>query len=361
MFNISLFVFILISPILFLPLSVPAISTLQWYQWGFFTNNIEVVQRQIFLYGIVLLFIASLFDKPKRLFGDNYIRWLLLICFLNVWAYPITIKIFPTVFLGFLLYYLISVCADVKNLRSFFMAIIFVSFINTFFSILQFFNIHFLLFKDNEIIGLMAYKSQLGIYEALALPICFTWNPWLCIIPTIGLLLSNSATAMVAGVVGMIYLLWKKGLRLQSIPLWQVFLLISGIYIYGHFEKLGIRFDAWGYALKNGIYHWFHGNGIGLFHFTKHIGEEVSFTDPYSIYLEVFNAIGIFGLIAFLFFIVDKFIGIKKENSMVLALFTSCLILAISGIGYSFMDYPRLAGTAIVLFGLLTAVKKEGA
>jgi hypothetical protein len=367
MFNIFLGLLLLISPILFLPLSVPALATLQWYQFGFFSNGLEVVQRQIFMYGIILLVIASLFDKPKRLFGDDWIRWLLLICFLNVWAYPITIKIFPTVFLGFLLYYLVSVCADVKNIRYFFMVIAFVSFINTSFSILQFFHIPFLQFKEGEIIGLMGYKTQLGIYEALALPICFVLNPWLTIIPVVGLLLANSATALVAGVAGMIYFLHKKGLRIKSIPIWQVFLVISGFYLWGHFEKLGIRFDAWKYALLTGINHWFHGNGIGLFSF---IGKSPlvndpnfapKFTDPYSIYLEVFNAIGIFGLIAFLFFVGSKFIGIPRGNSEKLALFTSCLILAIVGFGYSFMDYPRLAGTAIVLFGLLTAIRKEGA
>lgn len=360
MFTIALLIFILISPILFLPLSVPALASLQFYQFGFFTNGLEVVQRQIFMYGIILLVIASLFDKPKRLFGDDYIRWLLLILFLNIWCWPITIKIFPTVFLGFLLYYLVSVCANVKNLKYFFMVIAFVSLINSVFAILQFFHVHFLLFKEGEIIGLMSYKTQLGIYQALALPICFALNPWLTIIPMIGLLLSNSATAMLAGVMGMIYFLWKKGLKIQSIPMWQVFIVVSGYYLFGHFSKLGIRFDSWMYAFLTGIHHWFHGNGIGLFSYIRDIGYKVSYSDPYSIYLEVFNALGIFGFIAFLLFIGSKFIGFKRMDSMTLALFTSCLILAIVGIGYSFMDYPRLAGTAIVLFGLLTAVKKDG-
>lgn len=366
MFNISLLIFLLVSPILCLPLSIPALASLQFYQFGFFTNGVDVIQRQIFMYGIVLMVIMALFDKPRRLFGDNYIKYLLLICFLNVWAYPITIKIFPSIFLGFLLYYLVSVLAivNVKNLYNIFMVVFIVSCINTFFSILQFSHINFLLFKENEIIGLMGYKTQLGIYQALALPICFSLNPWFVIFPAIGLLLSNSATSMLAGSIGMSYFLWKKGLRIQSIPLWQVFLTIVGIYIYGHFDKLGIRIDAWQYALKTGIYHWFHGNGIGLFRFIGNMPQDLksyapTFTDPYSIYLEVFNAIGIFGFIIFLFFIGSKFIGFKSNNPAEQALFSSCLIFAVVGIGYSFMDYSRLAGTAIVLFGLLTAVRKE--
>lgn len=363
MFNIALGIFLFLSPILFLPLSVPAIATLQWYQFGFFTNGIEVVQRQIFMYGIVLLMISALFDVPKRLFGDNMMKWLLLICFCVVYAYPITIKIFPTVFLGFLLYYLVSVCADVRNLKPFFIIIILVSAINSIFSILQIFHIHFLMFKNDEIIGLMGYKTQLGIYQALALPICYIFNPWLCIIPAIGLILSNSATAILSAIIGMFYLLHKKGLRIQSIPIWQVFFMLTLIYLYSHFDRLPIRFESWKYAIQGGIYHWFKGNGICLFNYTKPMdGNNIKlFTDPYNLYLEVFWSLGIFGLLAFLFFLHERFYKFKADNDMKIALFTSCLIFVIVGFGYSFMDYPRLAGTAIVLFGLLTAVKKDGA
>ena len=366
MFNISLVIFLFLSPILFLPLSVPAVATLQWYQFGYFTNNIEVVQLQIFMYGIFLLMVIALFNKPKRLFGDNYFRFILLICFLSIYGHPNTIKIFPIIFLGFLLYYLVSVMFDVKNLKCFFWIIALVSFINTFFSIMQFFNIHFLMFKYEEIIGLMGYKTQLGIYQGLALPICFTLNPWLSIIPAIGLLLSNSATAIVASSAGMIYLLWKKGLRINSIPIWQVFIIISFYFSYAHWGKLEIRLEAWREVFNSGVNHFFKGNGIGSFHYVymeKINGSgqlwPVTYTDPYSVYFEVFYNLGIFGLILFLFFVFSKFIGYKKDNPYILALVSSCIVLVISGFFYSFMDYPRLAGTAIVLFGLLTAIKQE--
>lgn len=362
MFNISILIFLLISPILFLPLSVPAVASLQWYQFGYFTNSIDIVQNQIFLYSIVLLAIISLFNKSKRLFGDDYAKWIMLICFWSVYWHPMSIKNFQYIFLGFTLYYLVSIMSDVKNLRNFFMVISIVSFINTFFAILQYFNIHFLLFKENEIIGLMGYKTQLGIYQALALPICFTWNPWLCIIPIIGLFLSNSATALLAAVIGMLYFLYKSGLKIKSLPIWQSLITLSGIYIYLHFSRLGIRFDAWQYSLMSGINHIFKGNGIGLFHYISH--REISywpftFNDPYSLYLEVFQAIGIFGLLAFVLFLGSKFIGFRSKNNLEVALYSSCLTLLIFGFGYSFMDYSRLAGTAIVLFGLLTAVRKE--
>ncbi len=48
------------------------------------------------------------------------------------------------------------------------------------------------------------------------------------------------------------------------------------------------------------------------------------------------------------------------KNSLTIkdkVLSTSILIALLVGIEKSFMDYPRLAGTVIVLFGLLTITK----
>lgn len=312
------------------------------------------------MYGVIALFIVSLFSNAKRSFNDTAANLFLLIAFINVYFHPKTIKFFPIIFLGFILYRLVSTCTDVKNLRSFFKVIAVVSLLNTAFAIFQFFGIHFIYQDKGEIIGLMSYKTQFGIYQALALPICFYLNPWLVIIPAIGLLLSNSGTALIAGVIGMIYLLWKNGFRIYSSYIWVMIITSSAIFLYKHFHQLTIRFPAWIYAIKNSLSNIVVGNGVGTF---KYVIERpkmypLEYPDPYSIYLEVFYSFGILGIVAFLFFIKDKFSGIEK-NSIVTALSSSCLVLAVVGFGYSFMDYPRLAGTAIILFGLLTAVKGE--
>jgi len=357
MFNIALGIFLFLSPILFIPLSVPAVATLQFYQFGYFTNNIDVVQLQIFMYGTILLLLAALSSYPRRTVSNGFLNLVLLVCVWSVYWHPVTIKLFPQVFLGFLLYYVVAVWADVKHLRSLFWVIAAVSLLNMVFAILQFFNIHFLMFKQGEIIGLMGYKTQLGIYQAIAMPICFTLNPWLTIIPVLGLFLSHSGTATVAAVGGMWYFLWKKGLRIQSLPVWQSFLGLVAIYIYWHYGQMEIRIGSWIYAIKEGINHVLKGNGIGTFHYIG-IADHV-YTDPYSLYLEIFYSVGILGLIAFILFLGSQLVNRHSKCPVKLAIFSSCLILAIVGFGYSFLDYPRLAGTAIVLFGLLTADRKE--
>ncbi len=358
-FNLLLKVFLLCSPIVFLPLSVPAIASLQFYQFGYFGTSIGLIQFQIFCFSVVLLFTFSMFSKEKRILQDKYIGWLLLISLASVYFHPKTLKFFPSILFGFLLYYLVSVYAKVRNLRPFFYVIAFVSIINTVFALCQSFGFYPILSPKNEIIGLMGYKTQLGIYQALAMPICYALNPCLSIVPAIGLLLSKSGTALIPAIIGMAYLLRKDLLKIQSPILWLSFFTAFAVFIIKNFHQLSIRIPAWIEAITQGINHIFIGNGIGIFSLTlEKESQKLFYSDPYSLYLQVFHALGIFGFMALILFILDKFRNVP-DGKLNDALKVSCLIVAISGIGYSFLDYPRLAGTAIVLFGLLTALKGE--
>ena len=360
MFNLALKFFLLLSPVLFLPLSVPGLGALQFYQFGYFGVSPNLFQLQFFQYGVIFLFVSALFDKPKRFFQDKYLSILFLICAVNVYFHPRTIKEFPIVVLGFLLFYLVSTYADVRNLKPVFKIIFFVSLLNTIFSILQFFNIHLIYTPTDNIIGLMGYKTQLGIYQALALPICFVIHPLLSIVPLVGLILSKSATAILPAILGMYYLL-RKRLRIQSIPvLLSIFTIITLIFLKS-FHKFSLRFEVWTETIKMILKDPFYGHGIGNFNYIQHLkyNINISYQDPYSLYLQVFYSLGILGGIAFLFFIEDKIIGFKSDDFIQRGLFSSCLILLTFGMCYSFLNYSRLAGTAIVLFGLLVAVKKD--
>lgn len=364
MFNLFLKIFVFVSPILFLPLSVPALATLQFHQFGYFGSSISLVQLQIFQYGVIILFISALFDKSKRIFQDKYLAALLFFYIVSIYVRPSTIKTFPIIMLGFLLFYLVSTYTKIKSIRSIFMVIAFVSLLNTIFSVLQVFNINWIYMpKEKEIFGLMSYKSQLGIYQALAIPICYCLNPFLSLIPILGLLLSKSATALIPAVIGMLYFFRKKLLRMEMPCAWMSFFILLTVFIVKSFHKLTLRFGAWKEAIKMGADNLLVGNGVGTFNYIDkppaHPPIYVKYTDPYNLYLEIFYAIGIFGAVAFLLFIIDKFAGLENNNLITRGLASSCFILCLVGLGYSFMDYPRLAGTAIVLFGLLTAVKKE--
>ena len=359
-FNIVLVVFIILSPVFFLPLSVPSIATLQFHQFGFFGNSIDLFQLQFFCFSVSLLFGLSMFSKEINIYQNKLISLLLILCLVNVYFHPKTIKIFPIILLGFILYHLVSTYTNIKNLRLIFYSIAFVSVINTIISIFQFFGIYLIISKKVEIFGLMGYKTQLGIYQALAIPICYVLNPWLSIVPAIGLLLSKSGTAFIPAIIGMCYLLRKKLIRIQSPPIWLCFFTLIALFIYKHSHQLFLRFTAWVEAVRGGMNHLLIGNGIGIFNHSTEIGPyNVAYTDPYSLYLQIFHALGIFGVFLSILFILRSFINIPR-GTLNQGLVASCLVLSVSGIGYSFLDYPRLAGTAIVLFGLLTIVKRTG-
>lgn len=357
MFDTALKIFLLISPILFLPLWIPGIATLQYHQFGYFNNSINLSQLQIFTYSVVMLFIISLFDKQKRFFYEKLPVLLFLIYVVGIYIHPGTIKTFPIIFLGFILYYLVSIFSNAGDIKPIFYVIFFVSLLNTIFSLLQFFNIHFIYSPKEEIIGLMGYKTHLGIYQAIAIPICFVIHPALSLIPLLGLILSKSATAFFAAVIGMAFFFRKK-LFIESIIIWMAFISILSMILIKCFHQLSLRFDVWVQSFLMGLNHFITGHGIGTFHYVrKEVTLSFEYSDPYSLYLGIFHALGIFGLLTFVVFIVKKMIEFRPESLLEEGLLTSCFILVVVGLGYSFMDYARLAGTAIVLFGLITAIK----
>ncbi len=354
MFNLFLKIFLLLSPIFLLPYNGLA-QRFQWYQFGYFSQSIDLLQLQFFQYGIVLLFLVSLIENQKRLFKDKKSAILLLVFILGVFFHPNTITTFHNIFLGFLLYYMVVVYS--KNTKMILKAIVFVSLLNSVFAVLQFFNIHPIYKPTNEIIGLMGYKTHLGIYQGIAVPLCYSIHPALAIIPLIGLILSKSCTAIVATAIGMAYLLRKK---FMSMPVLMSGISLSLLLFIKLFYKLEWRIWVWVEALKDIWYKPFIGYGVKNFHHIRNINPQetyaINYHDPYSIYLQIFHALGIFGYLALCIFIINKFSKVRNDRSGLVA---SCLILVVFGFGYSFMDYPRLAGTAIVLFGLLTVKKEE--
>lgn len=355
MFDLVLSIFLLLSPIIFMPLNGYS-ARFQWYQFGYYTGNVNLLQLQFFQYGTVLLFLTALFCKPAREFKDKYLGLLFGFCILGVFLHPKTIQNFHNILLGFLLYYLVVVYT--KNIKTVLKVVVVAALLNTIFAIFQFFNV-FLIYhpRYSEIFGLMNYKSQLGIYQGLALPICYALNPYLSIIPLIGLLLSKSVTAIIPAIIGMIYLLIKrKKFPKASLPIWIASLTCLGILFIKSFHLLSKRFDVWGATLKMIVDKPVKGYGLGVFNYIKN---KLQYTDPYSVYFEVACGLGILGLVALIFFIGSKFKGFNNDTLIGQGLFASCLVLVLSGLGYSFMDYPRLAGTTIVLFGLLTVVKGD--
>lgn len=363
MFDIALGIFLFLSPIFFLPVQIDNVNALQFYQFGVLGNSgYNYLQLLFFGAGVIaLLIIAMLSAKPQREFEDRWAVALFALFALSVYFHPIGIRSFGNIVLGFLLYYMTIVC--VKNYKILFKFIFAVSLLNTIFAILQLFHINLIYNNAKDmggtIYGLMCISNQLGFYQALSIPICYALNPYLVIVPLTGLILSKSILGSMAMSVGMVYLLYPKIKKIKVSLIYiqvlaSVFLLFILKYHHILIQKIQIRGYIWWETFKLALDKYIVGYGTGKFSTIERGGK---FENPYNIYLQVFYILGIFGLITLGFFLKDKYANYKDINSR--AVFASCLVLLIIGLGFCFMDFPRLAGTAIVLFGLLAITKKE--
>lgn len=358
MFNLALCIFMVLSPILFLPLSVPGVATLQFYQFGYFGSSINLVQLQIFQYGAIILFLCALLDKPRRVFDDRFFPVLFFIYIISIYRHPSTIGSFSIIGFGVLLFYLVSVYSCQKIINDVFKVIIFVSFVNSVFAILQFFGINLIYHPKHEIVGLMSYKTQLGIYQAIAVPIAFSIHPLLALIPLPGLILAKSGTALFGVIFGMMYFFRN---RLKLSPVHYLAIFGTMIVLFSRFfYKFSLKFKIWSETVRMSFDNFLFGKGIGVFRYidTETFKKPLEYTDPYSIYLQVFYFLGLFGLLTFLLFVYNRF----KNTAVTVtgdALKSSCLIILVCGAVYSLMDYSRLAGTTIVLFGLLNCIKGD--
>ena len=357
MFDIALGIYLFLTPIFILPTFNARlnglIGSLQFYQFGTL-SNVSNLQLQFFQFGIIVLFVIALTQKPQRVFKDRYAGWLLGLCLLSVFFYTKTVSAFTNVFLGFLLYYLVVVYTS--SIRKVLLGVVFVSALNTVFAVLQFFGIHWIYSATPRIEGLMKLNTHLGIYQAIALPICYMLNPFLAIIPLIGLSLSQCATGIVAGIVGMGYLLRKK---LNGYVFSMSVLVLTVIYLIRTIDniatKFSVRFCVWLDTIREILYNWKIGQGLGTFEYEgAGFGHYLS---PYNVILEVSYYLGIFGLLLFILFLKDKLNLCRGKVAK--SLHASFLIILVCGLFQPFLTIPRLVGTGIVITALLNTFKTE--
>jgi len=341
MFDLALVIFLFLSPIILLPV-IGNITALQFYQSGVIDSTNSMLQLQFFQFGIIVLYIVSLFQKKIRVLQDKWLFFFLIGCLVSVFLHPISVKVIHNIFLGFLLYKLVFEYS--RNIKLILLPIVIVSVLNFIFQSLQFFNINFIY----SYAGLMKNPSHLGTYQALAIPICYMFNPWLAIIPIMGLLLTKTWTAIFAVILVICLKFRKQIIGLGS--MWIMFFMSCIVLFVSIFYKLMF------YDLRPRLWVWFEtlksltlaGHGFSFSKNLEHIFGH--FDNPYNQYLGILFSVGIFSIPIFIWLY-----NSMKNRGLV---FPSCLILAIIALGQSFMDFPRLSGTVIVLFGLLN-IKTE--
>ena len=120
--------------------------------------------------------------------------------------------------------------------------------------------------------------------------------------------------------------------------------------------KLLLRIDIWKETLVLIKKHWLLGSGNGTFFLD--IGRGVT-NHPYSLYLQILYCFGMMGFAIAIFYIVDNLSLFNSKNKQIGAVITSFIVILIIGLGQCFMDFPRLAGTAITILGMLPILKGE--
>ena len=343
-FDIALKIFLFLSPII--------------YKAG---EKAFDVQLQFFQFGIMALFICSLFVKEKRALKDKWLGGFLIVCFINVFHFnfhPVMAQAFLNIFLGAVLYYLVFACA--KDIRSCLKVIITVSILNTILAGFQFFKLDFVN-KESIVCGFMNTTTHLGQYSAVAIPLTFLFNPYLALIPFLGLCLSKSITPFVAFVVGIIYFFRKKLFNLFGMVGFMSILSAFAFLIIRNYQytlmKITMRGELWFNILKETFTRPFLGFGLGSFPLlsAQIYARQGQWDFIYNEYLGVAFSVGILGAVFFILFLWDKFRNINTKFQAILA--TSCVIVAVICLGQSPLHFARMAGTIIPLFAFLEILK----
>jgi len=348
MFDILLALFLLLSPIILLP-AIGNVTALQFYQFGVIDSRNTYLQLQFFQVGSIVLYLSSFFCKKQRVFKDNYLVLFILACIVSIFLHPISIKSFPNILLGFLLYKTVyEYSLDIKKIL---FPVFLVCMMNFTFAVIQSHGIGFIYNSTGRIDGLMKISTHLGVYQALSFPICLMLNPVLCVFPLISLYLAHSHTAFIAISAGLIYLFRKKILYIGSVSFLFIIALATILVVNNWNLMLG-EFETRLWIWRETFYRLtFWGHGFVKFDILREgMGH---YESPYNVYLSVLYALGVLSIPLFIWLanLIQK--AFTKKDFATQMIFSSCIILLFAGLRMSIMDFPRIAGTAIVLFALL--------
>ena len=332
------------------------------------------VQIQFFQLGTIFLFLVALSQKKQRDLQDSSLFALGCVCFLNIFIAktPFSNMALTNILFALLLYYLIVCYA--KNIRCIFKVLVALSIINTLLAVFQRFGIDFVYATSSECSAFLGTSAFHGDFQALVLPLAFFLHPLLVVFPIAGLVLSKSATGLMAVSVGLTFLLVRR----KHGPIYLLVVLSSlGAFVI-HFRelllyKIVMRLEIWERTLELIFDRPFQGWGFGsikgfieLLYWPKYGNADRIYND----YLEFALCVGIIGLIVFILFVFNKIKRYRKAEKTFLldTAFASCIIASVvclfhspmaplfSGIGQS----PRIAIVIITMLAMLEILLQRG-
>ncbi len=234
------------------------------YTTGISLDKFDLI---FFRLAVASLFIASLFDKPKRTFEIRPLAFLLIIGLINVFwhnFHPIVMTSFVNLFsAGIALYIIVVYCDKPKEIYKY---MIYATIVNIVFFILQRIGYNPILkegLKIGQEGGIMGNAPRLISYLALVLPFTFSLNPIIFVISIIISFLTKEYSLL--GIV-LIFLFisnrdnWPRRILFISIGALAIFLLRAEI-----ISSLKMRLDVWIPVLNSFFNRPLLGYGLGMF------------------------------------------------------------------------------------------------
>lgn len=322
------------------------------YTTGISLGLFDVV---FFRLGMIALFCASLFDKPKRNIKLALpIALILGLCVFNLFTHGFNQVIFSYTFNMFLALLGLSIIVNYASpLKEFSKWIVGAILINIFVFIMQKFGFNPILNSSIENGGIMGNAPRLAGYLTITLPILFSFSLWF--IPLIFLLSLILKEYVLLGV-GIVYLFMKFKNRVIRLSL--IGISVSGIILL-HNEiicsLITTRWILWKPTLEMIFNHPLNGFGLGLFQnlsnqFINSKGYQVDYA--MNSYLEFILGAGLTGLVLIVLGI-RKFI---KSFDFSIEAFGVLALLFLACLEYP-LEIPRLWITIIFIIGMFIIKK----
>lgn len=215
----------------------------------------------------------------------------------------------------------------------------------------------------------LIHPNYAGAFLALCLPLCLYSRKWFCFFVTaIAIVLSQSAFAVLGGVVGVLSFLWFSCRRWRKIMIWNLGVIVVGaVLIYGlHPFALpdNGRFGAWASIFHDTIYpfmddksHAVYGFGLGSYRYLWVPHYHHPFTQAHNEYLEFFFNTGIVGLtllIFSIFWLLKRAVPLTITDEQVGALLAVLLASLVMATGLFVWQIEPTRIYTVIFAGLIT-------
>ena len=214
------------------------------------------------------------------------------------------------------------------------------------------------------LIGFLGNKNVLGAYLALCLPIFRVRWKWGMPFVILGLFISRSSMAIIAGFSGLAFFeifmaIWQKKIKKLICLFVAIIILLTGFFLFVDkpnldrvviWKKLVAQTFGWNRIVGQGM-----GRFINLRIYDK---TKTRWDNPHNEFLQIYLELGIIGLLLFLGYLIDLFVRLIKfcKTEVEVMLFAGITVILVNSLGMFPFQLAPTAFLGIVYFGLLEGI-----